>query len=92
MGARWVIAPQGLIEPVPAPEIFVYGIGAIEVMPRGNLRVILFQEQLPIEGGPVQRIVVAKLVGPMSNVPIVIGQLAQCLVDPDEPTKPRLVR
>lgn len=97
MMPSWIIAPSGLIEPVPAPEIYVTGIGAIESVGTGDLRVVLVQEQLPLEsGGHVpQRVVVAKLVGPTMNVPTIIGQLAQCLWRPTlhipEGSRPRLV-
>lgn len=94
--SRWIIAPSGLIEPVPAPEIFIDGIGAIEAMPGGNLRYYLIQKQLPIESAAAdpQKIVVVKVVGPLVNVPIYIGQLATCVWREDEPPPPgpRLVK
>ena len=92
----WIIAPSGLIEPVPAPEIYVDGIGAIEAVGGGDLRYYLVQEQLPIEGElhVLQKVVVAKIIAPHANVPFHIAQLAQCIA-PDisvAPSgKPRLV-
>lgn len=94
--SRWIIAPTGLIEPVPAPEIFVDGIGAIEAIGGGNLRYYLIQKQLPIERAVEnpQKIIVAKIVGPLGNVPTYIGQLATCVWPEDEPPPagPRLVK
>lgn len=79
--SAWILAPSGLFEPVPAPEIYVDGIGAIETIGSGNVRVHLIQEQMPLEiaAGAPQKIVVAKIIGPVMNIPGVIGQLAQCL-------------
>ena len=97
MSATWVVAPSGLIEPVMAPEVYVDGIGAIELIDSGNIRIHLVCEQLPLEAacGVPQKVVVAKIVGPVLNVPLVIGQLAMCLWKPvKEPpprSKPRLV-
>ncbi len=78
---EWIIAPNGLIEIVQAPEIYVDGIGAIELLNPGTVRIHLVQEQLPIEtaAGRPQKIVVAKIVGPLLNIPQTIGQLASCL-------------
>lgn len=91
----WIIAPSGLIEPVPAPEILVDGIGAIEAIGGGELRYHLVQEQMPIETATAlaQRVVVVKIVAPASIVPLTIGQLAQCVLQDIPPLigKPRLV-
>jgi hypothetical protein len=77
----WVIAPSGLIEPAPAPEIYCDGIGAIELMGNGNLRFLLIAEQMPIDAGNaiIQRTVVAKIITGAEVVPRAIGQLALCL-------------
>jgi hypothetical protein len=78
----WILPPNGLIEPVPAPEIYVDGIGAIELLTPGTVRVHLIAEQLPIESpvGIPQKVVVVKVVGPMLNLPMTIGQLAMALI------------
>lgn len=94
----WIIAPTGLIEPVPAPEILFDGIGAIEVIGGGDLRFYLVQEQLPLEAVAIipQNVVVAKLVAPASIVTFTIGQLAQCVMrdhaEHGPRTGPRLVK
>jgi hypothetical protein len=89
----WIVPPVGLIEPVVAPEFYVDGIGAIEMV--GNcVRIYLVTEQMPLEAsGNPQKIVSVKIIGPLPNVPGVIGQLAQCLsgIFPGPPG-PRLVR
>lgn len=78
---RWIIPPvSGLIETAAVPEFFVDGIGAIELT-NGNIRLYLFSDQLPLDSRDTTRthVVALKLVGPLSNVPQCIGQLASCL-------------
>lgn len=40
-GMAWILKPQGLVEPVPAPEFFIDGVGAIEEC-NGLLRVFYY--------------------------------------------------
>lgn len=95
----WIVAPvANLVEPVMAPEIYVDGIGAIEYN-KGSVRVYLTAEQLPVEGGAAQHIVGAKIIGPLSSLPMIIGQLAMCMItgrgneiEPPTPGRPHLVR
>jgi hypothetical protein len=98
--SRWVIAPSGLIEPVPAPEIYVEDIAAIELI-GGCVRLYLASEQLPLEAADAvqQHILGAKMVVPIMRVPMIIGELAKCLGPilaetelPARPGHPRLVR
>lgn len=84
----WIIPPHGLIEPVPAPEIYCDGIGAIERLDHGTICVHFVREHLPLEGGAPQRVVVAKLFRPMEGVAYSIGQLAQCLAPSVVPPAP----
>lgn len=90
----WVVPPvTGLIEPAIAPEFVVDGIGAVEVH-NGNLRIYLFSNQMPLELGPglaPQKVIACKIVGPVTNIPAAIGQLASCLVQKAEPWRPRVV-
>lgn len=72
----WVMPPiAGLIEPVPAPEIYIDGIGAIEVA-GGMARVFLYAEELSISGGETSLIVKAIIRRPVKNVGQAIGSLA----------------
>ena len=88
----WIVQPTGLIEPAVAPEIYVDGIGGIEIT-NGIARVYLFTEQSSIaSGGEPNKIVAAKIIGPIANIPMVIGQLAQCLWQPAKTCRPHLVR
>lgn len=77
--STWIVAPSAaMIDPAIAPEFYVDGIGAIEIS-GGNLRLHLVSDQMPFGADSPNRIVVVKIVGPLLNVPQVIGQLAQCL-------------
>lgn len=87
--AFWVVPPvANLVEPVIAPEIYVDGIGAIEFN-NGSVRVYLTAEQLQVDGDVAQHVVGAKIIGLVSNLPMIIGQLAMCMIARrDEPAKP----
>ena len=92
--SNWIVPPVGIIEPVPAPEIYTDGIGAIEIS--GETVVCYFiRDQLPIESqhGEAQRILVARIIRPFASVPVSIGQLAQCCfkAPPWPPFKPKIV-
>lgn len=80
--SAWIVPPHGAIEPCPAQEFYVDGIAGIELVSGGCVRVYLFSEQMPLESGGAgeQKIISVKIVGPLVNVPTVIGQLAQCLI------------
>ena len=82
----WVIPPVGLIEPVPAPEFYIDGIGAIELF-GACVRMHLYSQQMPLEcaGGPSQKVVMVKVVRPIVALPCAIGQVAQCLMLHDLP-------
>lgn len=93
---EWVVPPVGLIEPVVAPEFFIDGVGAIEMI-GACVRIYYCVDQMPLEvvGAP-QKIVTLKIVRPVTGIPASIGRLAQCLNierSPDiQPGRPRLVR
>jgi hypothetical protein len=76
----WIVPPvAGLIEPAVAPKFYIDGIGALEIS-NGNICAYLYSDQMPLDsGGGPGKIVEVKLVGPLLNVPLIIGQLAQCL-------------
>jgi len=77
--SAWVVPPSvEMVDPAIAPEFYVDGIGAIEIA-GGNLRLHLVSDQMPFGSNASSKIVVVKIVGPLLNVPQVIGQLAQCL-------------
>lgn len=97
----WIVPPvTGLIEPAPAPEIFVDQIGAAELVRTGWVRLYLCTEQLPLDSGdlPQQQVAQAKLVMPLCILPRTICVLGHCL-DQERPAVaaaggpfPRLVR
>lgn len=72
---------MGMIEPVPAPEIFCSGLGGVEDIGGGCLRFYLYVMQQPIEDmqGPPQRVIVAKIIAPASAVPEAIGKMLQAI-------------
>ena len=78
----WIVPPaEGLCEPVIAPEIVADGIGAVEYN-NGQIRLYLYAEQMEL-GGRTEvpsKVITVKIVGPLSNVPAAIGQLARCLI------------
>jgi len=91
----WVVAPlAGLIEPSLAPEFYVDGIGAAEVL-NGCIRFYLFSEQMMVEtaNAAPQKVVQFKAIVPVAALPVAMAQLAQCLLPQrGEPHKgPRLI-
>lgn len=91
----WIVPPvANLAEIAIAPEIHIDGVGAIEFI-NGSIRLYLYADQLPLEGGAPQKMVAAKLIGPVTALPMIIGQLALCMVADHKgmppPGKPRLV-
>lgn len=92
----WIIPPiAGLIEPALAPEFYIDGIGAAELL-NGCIRFYLFSEQMPLEaaGAMAQKIVAYKAIVPVAAIPLAMAQLAQCLVGgvPVQKSGPRLVK
>jgi len=77
----WIIPPvAGLIEPSIAPEFYVDGFGAIELI-GSCIRIYCCTQQMPLEAkGEPQLVVAAKIIRPIAHIPIGIGQLAQCLM------------
>jgi hypothetical protein len=66
-----------LIEPVPAPEYFVSGLGRIEPIGGGNYRFLLYSNQPLTEDpeGPMQRVVTLRVVGHADGIPEAMAQL-----------------
>lgn len=99
MKPHWLIPPNGLIEPAPAPEFYTDGCGAIEMF-GVCVRFHLYSEQMPLEyvGGLPQKIVVVKIVRPIKMLPRTLIQITKCLWPDDPPCmrpdggKPHLVR
>ena len=99
----WIVPPiEGLIELNVAPEIVAEGIGAIAVK-NGRVTIYLYDEQMALESKDVEpmRVVTAKVVGEMANIPACLVQLAKCLIpgnapglvpDAGPPKGPRLVK
>ena len=100
---QWIIRPNELIEPAPAPEFYIDGCGAIEQF-GSCVRLHLYSQQMPLEcaGETSQKIVMVKIVRPVATLPKAMLQIAQCLwPDAEEACrncpvpsngKPRLVR
>lgn len=71
---------MGMIEPVPAPEIFCSGLGGVEDIGGGCLRFYLYVMQAPFESsGPAERVIVAKVIAPSSAVPEAILQMLKAI-------------
>lgn len=65
---RWLMPPvEGLIEPIPAPEIYVDDIGAIEIRD-GIVRIYSYAEELSLHGGPPLRVVKLIVRGPLKTM------------------------
>jgi hypothetical protein len=71
---------MGMIEPVPAPEIFCSGLGEVEDIGGGCLRFYLYVMQTPVEvEGPPQKVVVARIIAPASAVPEAVSKMLQAV-------------
>lgn len=68
---------RGMHEVTPIQDIFCSGIGAIEHIGGNCLRFYLYVLQMPEDGGDGQpeKVVVAKLIAPISAVPDAILQM-----------------
>jgi len=77
---HWIVPPDGLIEPSPAPEFYVTEVGAIELVGQ-CIRLHFVAEQMPLEAvcGLPQKVVVVKVVRPIFNLPGTLIKIAQCM-------------
>lgn len=66
---------RGLHEIIPIQDVFCSGIGAIERLDGNMLRFWLYASQASEDGETRERIVVAKIVAPMSAVPDAVLQM-----------------
>lgn len=82
---EWESAP--LIEPRAIRDTFVNGIGRIEKLPGGLVRVVLFACETEPDGSRF-RVVKCKLVRPICTWSIVVQQIATALAGPDENLNP----
>lgn len=69
-----------LIEEAYCPDIFVSGIGKIEKLTGGMVRITFFSERRG-EGGRCERVVSAKIVRPLSTWPQAMRMLAMAIAD-----------
>lgn len=60
---------QGLHEPMPVADTFCSGLGEVENVGGGCLRFYMYVLQQPPGGGEPEKIVVAKIIMPLSAVP-----------------------
>ena len=93
--SRWIIAPRGMVELGPVPEIYIDGIGAVEVSGH-NMRFHLFAKEANYNGDGEQHVIKVRLLTPADVVPIYMGQLAHCMTfehsAPEPPARPRVVK
>lgn len=79
---RWIIPPsENMIEPAIAPVIYANGKPAVEWLGNGDVCFYMTQKQLPLEcaGGEPQSIVVAHVIKPICDLPMVIMAFSECL-------------
>jgi hypothetical protein len=75
------VAPP-VVELVPVPDTFCSGVGAIENIGAGLLRVYLYATQGSACGeGPLERVLVAKLIVPAAAVPDMILRARAAISD-----------
>lgn len=75
---------RGLCEPVSITDVFASGLGKIEKIGGGCVRVYFYVMQAPLDGdGPQEKQVVAKIIVPASALPDAILMLAHVAHDID---------
>lgn len=72
---------RGLHEIVPIQDTFCSGIGAIERLDGNMLRFWLYAQQAPEDGEVPEKVVVAKIVAPVSAVPDAVMQMIAAISD-----------
>jgi hypothetical protein len=72
---------RGLNEPVPVPDIFCSGIGAIERLEGDVVRLWFYVSQASDDIGERDKIVVAKILAPASSIPDAILKLLDATID-----------
>lgn len=91
----WIVPPiAGLMEPAIAPEFFIDGIGAVELVGATHVCLYFYREQLPLDGGEAVRTVIYKSIVPLASLPANLAKLAHCLAQmegPPERSRPRAV-
>lgn len=63
----WILKPAGLVEPVPAPEFFVDGVGAIEES-NGLLRLFYYANRTSLYSDEMSKQVEVVVRMPMASV------------------------
>lgn len=93
----WIIPPcPGLIEPSPAPEIYIDGIGAVQCTGR-SLRIACYANEICLYGAGPQRVVKFWVRRPLSQTSEILTQNAVIKAfmmqreAPPEIKRPRLV-
>lgn len=72
---------NGLVEVVPIGDTLCSGIGKIESIDGGLLRLWLYVLQISDETGDQERVLVAKIVAPRSAIPDAILQMVAAITD-----------
>jgi hypothetical protein len=82
MGQQWIVPPDAnTIEPAIAPVVYSNGRSAVEWLGNGDVCFYLTQTQLPLEygPGPPQSVVVARIIKPLADLPLVMVSISRCL-------------
>lgn len=79
---QWIVPPEeATIEPAVAPVVYANGPSAVEWLGNGDVCFYLTQKQLPLECAPgaPQSVVVARVIKPLADLPLVLVSISQCL-------------
>lgn len=72
---------RDLHEIVPIQDVFCSGLGAVERLDGDMLRFWLYVLQTPEDGGPKEKVVVAKIIAPASAVPDAVLKMVGAISD-----------
>lgn len=99
----WIVPPvAGLIEPVPAPEIYIDDMGCAELIRGGIVRKGYYADESVLDGGPIQRVLKLWVRIPLFRTPLILSKNARINefmlgeaappIAPAGPFRPHLVR
>lgn len=76
--AGYAESPSGMIDAGLGQDIFVEGIGLIERLAGSCMRITLYATR-DLGGGETERVVVARLIAPLSLIPLGVCQVTKAL-------------
>lgn len=79
---RWIVPPTAdIIEPTIAPTLYASGKPAVEWLGNGDVCFHLTSRQLPLEAAneQPQSVVVAHIIKPIADLPLVLISVSECL-------------